>query len=135
MRRQRGYILLELIIALTMFSLAVLGLAGALSNSLEVANIMNKDHAARLAMRSFLEELRRKPLADMATTTTDAATGITLTSTLEDVQLRSKEGRNFSDVKKLTITANYMAAGQPRDEFISVFIYRSQDEDTKRRNQ
>jgi type II secretory pathway pseudopilin PulG len=134
MKRQ-GYILLELIIALTMFSLAVLGLASALSNSMEVANILNKDYAVRMAMRSFLEELRRKPLADMATTTTDANTGATLTSTITDVQLRSKEGRNFSDVKQLTIKADYNAAGKPRDESVSVLIYRSESEDQKRRNQ
>lgn len=134
MKRQ-GYILLELIIALTMFSLAVMGLAGALNNSLEVANILNKDYAVRMAMRSFLEEVRRKPMADMVQTLTDATTGATLTSTLEDVEIKSKEGRQYADVHKLTITATYMAAGKPRDESVFVYIYRPESEDQKRRNQ
>ena len=134
MKRQ-GYILLELIIALTMFSLAVMGLAGALSNSIEVANILNKDYAVRLAMRSFLEELRRKPMADMVQTLEDATTGATLASTLEDVEVKSTQGRAYADVHKLTITANYLAAGKPRDESVFVYIYRPESEDQKRRNQ
>jgi type II secretory pathway pseudopilin PulG len=134
-RRHRGYILLELIIALSMFSIAVLGLTKALSNGLQTVNIANKDYAVRLAMRSFLEEIRRKPLADIPQTITDPATGAELVSDLTEVSIRSKQGRNFSDVKKLTITAKYTAAGQQQEDFISVLIYRTQDEDSKRRNQ
>lgn len=123
--------MLELIIALTVFAVSVLGLAKALSNSMEVANILNKDQAVRMSMRSFLEELRRKPLADMPQTLTDATTGATLTSTVEKQDLSNKEGNTFTDIYKLTITADYTAAGQARYESVNVLLYRTQDMDNQ----
>jgi type II secretory pathway pseudopilin PulG len=134
-QKKAGYILLELIIALTMFAIAVLGLAKALSNSMEVANILNKDYAVRMAIRSFLEEIRRKPFADIPQTLEDATTGATLTSTLEPFSVKSKQGRTFEDLQKLTITASYTAAGQPRDETVSVLLYRTTEDDSRRKEQ
>ena len=40
----QGYILLELVIALSIFAIGVLGLARTLNSSMEVANILNKDY-------------------------------------------------------------------------------------------
>ena len=58
---RRGYILLELVIALTIFAIAVLGLARSLSSALEVANSLNRENSIRIGLRAFLEEARRKP--------------------------------------------------------------------------
>jgi type II secretory pathway pseudopilin PulG len=131
MKQCGGYILLELIIALTIFAISVLGLAKALSNSMEVASILNKDHAVRMSMRSFLEELRRKPLADIPQTQTDAATGATLTSAIDKQDMTDDDGNNFTDVYKINISASYTAAGQARDESVSVLLYRTQEMDNQ----
>jgi type II secretory pathway pseudopilin PulG len=135
MMKTRGYILLELIIALTVFSLAVMGLARALNNSLAVANILNRDYAVRLAMRSFLEEVRRKPLADMDATIQDPKLDLTLTSSVAPLDLRSKEGRAVEDMYTLTVTANYVAGGKAHDESIFVWVHISDDENDRRKRQ
>ena len=67
-----GYILFELIIALSMFAIGVLGLARTLNTSMEVANILNREQRVRIGLRSFVEEIRRKPLAEMSASVTDA---------------------------------------------------------------
>ena len=133
--RTRGYILLELVIALAVFAIAVVGLAKALNNSLATANIINRDYAVRLAMRSFLEEVRRKSLADMATTTQDPNLDLTLTSTVEPLEIRMKQGGALEDMYTLTVTANYTAGGQPRDESVFVWVHVSDEEDRRRKTQ
>lgn len=135
LHKRRGYILLELIIALSVFAISVLGLARALNNSLEVCNILNRDYAVRLAMRSFLEEMRRKPLADMATSIQDPKLDLTLTSIVEPLDIRSKEGRAVEDMYTLTVKANYLAGGKANEESVFVWVHVSDDENDRRKKQ
>ncbi len=121
---KRGYILLELVIALSMFAIGVLGLARALNTSMEVANILNKDQRVRIGMRSFLEEVRRKPLAEMSTTFTDAASGVTYTSTAERIVLNTTRSGTLSDMYNLKITAAYSVGDEQREETVSVYVYK-----------
>ena len=119
-----GYILLELIIALGMFAIGVLGLARALNTSVEVANILNRDQRVRIGLRSFLEEVRRKPLAEMSVSVADAATGVTYTSSTEPVVLTTTRGGQLSDLYNLTVTASYAVGGEAREESVSLYVHK-----------
>lgn len=120
----QGYILMELIIALTMFSIGVLGLARALNTSIEVANILNKDQRVRIGLRSFLEEMRRKPLSEMAASYADIATGITYASSIDRVALTTTRGETLSDLYNLKVTATYTAGSEQREESVDVYVYK-----------
>lgn len=122
--RSSGYILLELVIALTMFSIAVLGLARTLGTTIEIANILNRDNLLRVGMRSFLEEVRRKPLAELNMTFVDTSTGITYTSTAERVSLTRSDGNLLSDLYDLKVVANYSVGAELREEMVSVYVYK-----------
>ena len=119
-----GYILLELIIALSIFAIGVLGLARSLNSSMEVASILNKDQRVRIGMRSFLEEIRRKPLNEMQANITDVATGVTYTSTAEPVSLTMTNGNTMSDLYDLKIVATYAAGNEQREESVDVYVYK-----------
>lgn len=123
-RRRGGYILLELIIALGMFAIGVLGLARALNTSVEVANILNRDQRVRIGLRSFLEEVRRKPLAEMTVSVADAVTGVTYTSSAEPVVLTTTRGGQLSDLYNLTVTASYAVGGEAREESVSLYVHK-----------
>ncbi len=131
--RLSGYILLEMIIALAIFSIAVLGLAKALDNSLQVANALNRESAVLLSMRSFLEEVRRKPLSEMVTTAQDERLSVTLTSEVEPKEITTTQGTVLEDLYTLTIKASYIAQGKPCEDALSVVVYQTQDEQTKRK--
>lgn len=120
-----GYILLELIIALSMFAIGVLGLARALNTSLDVANILNKDQRVRIGMRSFLEEMRRKPLSEMAGSYTDVASGVTYTSAIERLALTTTRGETLSDLYDLKVIATYTAGNEQREETVDVYVYKT----------
>lgn len=121
---RRGYILMEMIIALTIFAIGVLGLAKSLNTSVEIANILNKDQRVRIGMRSFLEEIRRKPLAEMSATYTDVTTGITYTSAVERITLTTTRGDTLNDLYNLKVVATYVAGGQQREESVDVYVYK-----------
>ncbi len=120
----QGYILLELVIALSIFAIGVLGLARTLNSSMEVANILNKDQRVRIGMRSFLEEIRRKPLNEMRASTTDVITGVTYTSTAEPVSLIMTNGNTMSDLYDLKVVASYAVGNEQREESVDVYVYK-----------
>ncbi len=121
---RQGYILLELVIALSIFAIGVLGLARTLNSSMEVANILNKDQRVRIGMRSFLEEIRRKPLNEMRASNTDVTTGVTYTSTAEPVSLIMTNGNTMTDLYDLKVVASYAVGNEQREESVDVYVYK-----------
>lgn len=120
----RGYILFELVLALTIFAIAVLGLAKSLNQALETANLLRRDQIIRIGMRNVFEELRNKPLAKMSTTIMDTTYGITYTSTTEALSLKTTNGGVLSDMYNLTIHATSSFDGVPQEDTLSVYVYK-----------
>lgn len=125
-RPRRGYILFELVIALTIFSIAVLGLARALSDSLQIVNTMNRETAIRIGLRSFLEERRKKPIADIPGAADDLRLGCTYTTTLEPANLQNRDGRTLSNLYTLTAKAAYTVGNEAQEESVMVYVYQPQ---------
>jgi len=123
-RVSRGYILFELVLALTIFAIAVLGLAKSLNQALETANLLKRDQIIRIGMRNVFEELRNKPLAKMSTTIMDTTYGITYTSSTEALSLKTTSGGILSDMYKLTIHATSSFDGVPQDDTLDVYVYK-----------
>lgn len=119
-----AYILFELVLALTIFSIAVLGLAKSLNQAMETANLLRKDQIVRIGMRNFFEEIRNKPLAKMTTTKTDTTYGITFSSTTEALSLKTTSGSVLSDMYKLTIHATSSFDGVPQEDTLTVYVYK-----------
>lgn len=123
-KRPHGYILFELVIALTIFALAVLGLAKALNQALETANLLKRDQIIRIGMRNHLEEIRRKPISQMSITKMDTTYGVTYTSSTEPVSLKTTNGGTLSDIYNLTIKATSSFDGVPQEDTLSVYVYK-----------
>lgn len=122
--RSGGYILLEVIIALTIFSVAVLGLANSLNTGIETATIINRENAVRIGLRSFLEEIRRKPLAEMAATTFDERLQTTFSSTVEEISLKDRNGSVLKDLYVLHATARFGEGNQAQVETVDMYVYK-----------
>ncbi len=133
-KARRAYILLELVIALSIFAIAVVGLAKSLNTTLEVGNIMNKDNAVRLGLRSFIEETKRKAAPDMALSITDEQLGVTYTSTVEPLSVVTpRNGTAVQDCFRVTFKASYQAGSEVREESVELWFYQNQAEQEKRR--
>lgn len=122
---RRGYILFELIIALSIFSIGVLGLARTLNSAMEVANILNKEQNIRIHLRTNIEILRRRPLTEMVWSEPDAATGVNYSSTVEPVtNLTMTRGGTLTDIYNLKAIATYTVGNELREESVSVYVYK-----------
>lgn len=119
-----GYILLEVIIALTIFSVAVLGLANALKSGIETASIINRENGVRIGLRSFLEEIRRKPLQEMATSSFDARLQTTFSSTVEEISLKDRNGAILKDLYVLHAKASYGEGTEAQTETVDMYVYK-----------
>lgn len=122
--RRRGYILFELVIALSIFAISVLGLAKALNHALELANQLRREQIIRIGMRNFLEEIRRKPLTEISMSTMDTTYGVTYTSSTEPVSLRTTSGNTLTDIYNLTIKATSSFNDTPQEDTLSVYVYK-----------
>ncbi len=119
-----GYVLFEVILALTIFALAVVGLASALNNIIESSATMNLDNSVRIGLRSFIEEVRRKPIADMSTTTTDDHLGAIYSSTVETLSLKNGDGVALNDLYTLHAKAAYGQGNTAREEIVDLYVYK-----------
>jgi type II secretory pathway pseudopilin PulG len=124
---RRGYMLLELILALTVFSLAIVGLARSLQVGIQTAAILNREHDIRLGLRSFLEEVRRKPVSEMAQTIEDTRLGVTFQSEVDELTLKDRNGAVLKDLYKLRAFATY-DIGEQRQESVEIWVYKTQTE-------
>lgn len=121
---RRGFILFELVLALSIFAIAVLGLAKALNQALETANLLKRDQIIRIGLRNFFEEVRNKPLAQMSLSKMDTTYGISFTSTTEALSLKTTNGGVLSDMYNLTIHATSSFDGVPQEDTLSVYVYK-----------
>lgn len=130
-KRAAGYLLLELILAMTLFGLAVLGLARTLQLGIQTSGIIQREYEVRLALRCFLEEVRRKPLAELSQNYLEPRLGLTFQSTVEPIQLRNYQGTVLNDLYKLRVFTTYEIGAEVREESLEVFIYKPRTESSQ----
>ena len=119
-----GYLLFEVVLALTIFSVAVMSLASSLSTSLETAAIINHKNAVRIGLRSFLEEIKRKEVADMTTEQHDDRLDVTYSSTIEDLQLKNRDGTALDDLYIIHAKANWGEGSAAQEETVDLYVYK-----------
>jgi type II secretory pathway pseudopilin PulG len=127
-RSEAGYLLLELILALIIFTVAVVALARSANIGIKTVGSLSRENDVRMALSSFLEEVRRKPAAEMNQTVPDERLGVTLVSSVDEITLKNAAGTVLRDLYKLRVTA--IAEGQKEEdaETVEVWVYKPRTE-------
>ena len=122
---RRGYVLLEIIIAMTVFAIVVTGLAGLLHSSLDAANLLRRQAAIRRGMESILVEASDKmKREEMVITYRDDALGVEFRSELEEVNWTNRAGEPVRGLFVLRALANDLRAGKPAHDRAEVHVFR-----------
>ena len=122
---QGGYILLEAVLALMIFGIAIVGLVQALNSTLDVTNAFERDAMVRQALRSFAAEVQvERDIRSMAREEHDEERDIRFTSEVEQLALASEGRRPLSNMYELTVTANYGTSSGERQEVVQMYIHR-----------
>lgn len=125
-RRSGGYVLLELILSLIIFSIAVMSLARTLQMAIQTSSVLNRENDIRMGLRSFLEEVRRKPLSELTQTYTDQRLGVTYNSAAEPLTLKDRNGTVLSDLYTLRVAVTYDVGAEQREEALDIYVYKKQ---------
>ena len=123
---QRGaYVLLEMIIALTVFAVVVSGLASALHSSLDAANRLRRQASIRHGLESILVEAKAKPKREeMAMSYRDDALGLAFRSELEEMKWINRRGRPVKSLYTLRALATDLRTAKPFNDTATVYVYR-----------
>lgn len=123
--RRDGYVLLEIIIALTVFAVVVTGLAGALHSSLDAANLLRRQAAIRRGLESILVEAKARPKREeMPMKYRDDALGIEYHSELEELKWVNRRRQPVKGLYILRAVATDLRLAKPLKETAEVYVYR-----------
>ena len=118
-----GYVLFEVVLALTIFAMTVVKLSESLQMGMEVAGTMATQNKVRIGLRSFIEEMRRKQVSEMATQSTDDALGVTYTSTVDDLTIKNQDGTVLTDLYVLHAKAEWGEGSDVHEESVDLYLY------------
>lgn len=120
-----GYVLLEIIIALTVFAVVVTGLAGLLHSSLDSSNQLRRQAAIRRGMESILVEAKEKVRKEeMILAYRDEVLGVEFRSELEELKWNNRTGQPVRGLYLLSARANDLREGKPAHDRAEVYVYR-----------
>ena len=121
---RQGYVLLEMIIALTVFAIVATGLASALHSSLDASNMLRRQASIRRGLEAILVESKAKPKRDeMRMTYRDEALGVEFHSELEELKWINRRRQPVKDLYILRAVAVDLRQGKVNDT-AEVYVYR-----------
>ena len=120
-----GFVLMEIIIALTVFAVTIAGLASILHSSLDSSNLLRRQAAVRRGLESILVEAKAKPKREeMPITYRDEGLGIEFRSELEELKWINRRGLPVKGLYILRAVATDFRAAKPLNDTAEVYVYR-----------
>ena len=120
-----GYVLLEIIIALTVFAVSVAGLAAVLHSSLDSSNLLRRQASVRRGLESILVEAKAKPKREeMPMSFRDDGLGVEYRTELEELKWVNRRGLPVKGLYLLRAVATDLRASQPLNDTAEVYVHR-----------
>jgi hypothetical protein len=116
-------VLLELIVALTVFALVAFALVGALDAGMTVAGERDQIDAATRGLANQLALLHVGRVDPVSRDLPADADGIAYHLTIAPALLRDQHDELLSGLYRATVTASWRAAGREEDRSVSELIY------------
>jgi Tfp pilus assembly protein PilV len=121
--RNSGYALLDVVIAVALFSITVTGLVQVMQKINSTSGEFARDRMIQQHIEAMLYEKRRLPVAEIAAETYDELLDITFRSYAEPFQIDNGEGSELADLYQLTVEAAYTNEGGAQLEKAQLIIY------------
>ena len=127
-RATRGYALLDVIVALTVFSLWGVSLMGLLRDISIQSESYSRDRLIQYQLQSLITEARHKEVTEIPGEYLDESLGITFTTTIEALQLANIDGNALSDLYTVKVIAEFEEKGEPQVETAEVYLYKPEED-------
>lgn len=127
--RLRGIALLDALLAVFVFSLAVTGIVIWLGQISDNSNQLAKERLVQHGLNGILAEAKVRPLADMNFERNDELLGVTYRTSVEPIGLTTTDGQTLDDMYVLRATADYAEGALGLTRSAEIFVYKPEDED------
>ena len=123
----RGYALLDIILALTIFSFAVTGLVVLLQKCVETSGSLARDRLIQSGLDSFLTETKRKPVREMNSEYFDESLAVQFRAEVEKLDLANVDGNGLDDLYRIIVTAEFTEDGELQQEVAELYIHQPEE--------
>ena len=122
---KRGFLLLEMILALAVFGIAATGFAVALHRMAAVAGLAQRELRITRILESALDETLSLPVLEIGTTNTSVGeTGIELDTTVELIEdLQHEDGQPLQEMYLIKVEAKWFDNGQWQNRAVDTWRY------------
>jgi acyl-coenzyme A synthetase/AMP-(fatty) acid ligase len=125
--RDRAFILFEAMLAVTIFSLAVLGLGKCVQNCLRAEMVKDEDSRARRCLANRMAEVEAQAVNLTARETTeelkDAFAGMTLRQKRVEVKRKNEKGQNISGLFAVTLDLSWKSRGETQNRTLQFYVF------------
>ena len=120
---QKGYALLDVVLAVALFAITATGLMQVMLRVSETSSGFAQDRLIQTQLEGLLAERRKVGIEAMTTEVFDELTNVTYRTYVEPLELDNGEGKELSDLYKLTAEATYTDVGGEQVEKAELIIY------------
>lgn len=122
---KRGFLLLEMVLALAVFGIAATGFAVALRRMADVAALAQSELRITRVLESALDEALSVPVLEEGMTESEAGeTGIELVTTVELLkELENEEGQLLQEMYSIKVEAKWFENGQWQNRTVDTWRY------------
>ncbi len=122
---RKGYLLLEVVIAIGIFATAAVGFAVALNKAADAADLTQREMQITRILRSSLDDAVSRPITEEVTTTEKIEEqNIEIDTTYKKIEdLENKDGQLLQDMWLVTVSAHWYEQGQWKERSASTWRY------------
>lgn len=122
---KRGFLLLEMILALAVFGIAATGFAVALNRMAAVAGLAQSELRITRILESALDETLSLPVLEEGTVNTSVGdTGIELDTTVKLIEdLQNEDGQPLQEMYLIIVEAKWFANGEWQNRSVDTWRY------------
>jgi len=126
-RSRRGYALLDVVLAVAVFALAVTGYVAVMQGINETSAEYARDRFVQQRLSSLLEQTRQRPLRSMTSETHEPLSATTFRTYVEPWQVDNGQGSALADLYLLTAEASFDGEDPERAERARIVIHVPRD--------
>ncbi|NNE92426.1 MAG: hypothetical protein HKN23_12325 [Verrucomicrobiales bacterium] len=124
---QQGWALFDVVMAITVFAIAVTGIVVQLGQIGEGSAAFAKDRLIQYGIESMLTEVKHRPVNEMTMEVFDENLAVTYATTVEDANLSNVDGEALEDMYKVKVTATWDDDGGEQVETAEIFVYQPEE--------
>ncbi len=122
--RRRGFVLLEVVLAIGVFAIAATGFVVALHRTDELASMAQRELRITRVLDSALKEALSLPVLEEGTTTVDLEEmGIEIETLIEPMEIENQDGQLLQEMFRIKVTAFWQEGGQPQQRDAETWRY------------